>query len=142
MEITGGVNIRAAWYDRNPKVKSLNYQSGLIGPHGDTERAIVNITANKKAMVGEINLSRYMAASGAPFGNGNIWVYSNKGEADQALLGIIAQETESELVRYTANFYSGVILGPGVEISIWTEDTNTAGTSYWVGLVAYTEFDA
>ncbi|MBC8552955.1 MAG: hypothetical protein H8D23_25295 [Candidatus Brocadiales bacterium] len=56
MRVTGGVNIRAAWYDRNPLPVNDSITTTVAGGVGAYTGATHTVSANKKCLINSITI--------------------------------------------------------------------------------------
>jgi hypothetical protein len=143
MDITGGVNIRAAWYDRNPVSNGKDFFATNITAHSFTQRMIYTCPADKKAWVNILTGSLYQVVAPGTPNRAQIKFVFNTGEADEYDIATDSFFVTQEPFHAKISLNPGMILNPGETISYWTENVcGGAGNSNMSATISVTEFDA
>jgi len=133
----GGATARKEWYDRNPIIRSMDFTSVGVAPHGDTIRASWTVATGKKAFIVSVHagVTRQTAATTAGIFRAYVKVVGVR-----ALDALESGNTVGD-GGFGGVGYSGFAMAGDV-IELHTADSSTGGTcAYSVG-GSVVEFDA
>jgi len=142
MEVSGGINIRNAWYDRSPVGEGISWHDIDVAPHAETVRATKTVPANKKMLVGSIHAGIAFATgivSGEPVG---IDVKVTKVDESEINIFTLSLETLATPYSISDSVHSGIILVEGDKIEILSIRTGGNGTINMFSNISYALYDA